>query len=123
MATKQLCMALLQQIREDTELKNHRSVPCSVGHYDWQNRGRSGVIVANRVLGCEVDERSVFGVGEVGFVIDRLGKVVYITQVQVPPRPPKKTDDLLIICLFSLTGLERAAPVADWCKKCPVDTF
>lgn len=46
---------------------------------------KGGVIVANGVLGCEVDERSVFGVGEAGFVIDRLGKAVYITQVKSPP--------------------------------------
>ena len=39
----------------------------------------------------EVDERSISGGGEVPFVIDRLGKAVYITQVRVPPRPPKKT--------------------------------
>ena len=47
-------------------------------------------------MGCEVDERSVFGVGEVGFVIDRLGKALYITQVQVPPRAPKHSNPNLL---------------------------
>ena len=56
--------------------------------------------MGNGFWGGKVDERSVFGVGEVGFVIDRLAKAVYITQVQVPPRPPKKTDTHLSICLF-----------------------
>ena len=54
---------------------------------------KGGVIVANGVLSCEVDERSVFGVGEAGFVIDRLGKAVYITQVKSPPLIPDSNFD------------------------------
>jgi DNA-binding beta-propeller fold protein YncE len=56
---------------------------------------KGGVIVANGVLGCEVDERSVFGVGEAGFVIDRLGKAVYITQVKSPLIPDSNFDSNL----------------------------
>ena len=49
---------LTSLLHESNSLK-HRFVPCSVGHYDWQNRGWSGAIVANAVFVCEVDERSV----------------------------------------------------------------
>ena len=53
---------------------------------------------ANWVFIAEVDERSVFGVGKTGFVIDRLDEAVCITQIQVPPRPPKK-DRQSLDCL------------------------
>ena len=68
---------------------------------------------ANVVFVVEVDERSVFRVGKTGFVIDRLAKAAYITQLQVPPRPPKKTDTQWVSVFFLLKdeGLERTAPV------------
>ena len=55
---------------------------------------------ANGVLGIEVDERSVFGVGEVGFAIDRLARTGVVLTLQVPPRPPKRrSKDRLFFCL------------------------
>ena len=47
---------------------------------------KGGVIVANGVLGCEVDERSVFGVGKTGLVIARLARTDTVLNLQVPIR-------------------------------------
>ena len=60
---------------------------------------KDSVIVANGVLGCKVDERSVFGVGEAGFVIDRLARVAVVSSLQVPHYSPKKTAARLSLFL------------------------
>ena len=59
--------------------------------------------LANAVLGVEVDERSVFGEGEVGLVIVRLARPDAVLTLQVPPRPPKRrSTDRLFFCQSSL---------------------
>ena len=57
---------------------------------------------ANWVFVVQVDERSVCGGGEVGFLIDRLARTGVVSSLQVPPRPPKKTAARL--SLFLLVG-------------------
>ena len=45
------------------------------------------------------------------FVIDRLDKAVYITQLQVPPRPPKKTAVRLSLFLPAEPRQNRVNPL------------
>ena len=54
-----------------------------------------------------VDRRSVLGAGKTRLLIDMFDKAGAMTQVQVPPRPPKKKDMRLHVFLFWYAGPEE----------------
>ena len=83
----------------DSYWEIHLSVACFSGHYDCGFKRWRGATFANWVFVGEVGKRSISSGVEVAFVIDRLGKAVYITRFQVPPRPPKKTAARLSLFL------------------------
>jgi len=63
---------------------------------------------AHAFLGGEVDERSVLRAGKTRLSIDMFDKTGDITQVQVPPRPPKRrSKDRLFFCQSILPKTEK----------------